>query len=174
MEFSFKVRISQGFILILATSLFGLSSFQGQTNKKIGFADFEKVKLQMPKFDSLLLLSSQHVLVYEQELYALTDMIQKKSNQMDTTTIQDEKHKISGQLQDLTAMLNNYSATAKSELSTVKKALFHDINQKLIDACEQIKRRENFDYIYDSSNKLIPPTLGAQDLTNMLIVELGL
>ena len=169
-----KVRATFVLTLILASPLLGLISCTGQTNKKIGFADFGKLKQRMPEYDSLVSLSTEQALLFEKELYTLTSMIQEKSKQLDTITDSGEKEKLIAQLQDLTSMRNNYRSTAKIELSTSDNDLFKGVNQRIANACERIKDKGDFDYIYDSGIKAIPPIIGAEDLTEVIAKELGL
>ena len=174
MNFNFKLRATLVLMLILTSSLVGLIPCQAQTNKKIGFADFGKLKHLMPEYDSLVALSAEYESLFEKELYALTNMIQEKSKQLDTIIGQSEKDKLIVQLQDLTSMLNSYRITAKIELSKTDHDLFIEVNQRIADACERIKDKDDFDYIYDSSLKAIPPMIGAKDLTEVIAKELGL
>jgi Skp family chaperone for outer membrane proteins len=164
----FKRGIVCGLILLLC------SSICCQTNKKIGYANMQAVRYSLPQYDSLLIEYDNYSSSFEKELSSLTQLMNSKSEQIDTASESDKKRQLQSEHQELTALLADYNIAVKREIALKKEMLFAEIELSIEEATEVIKLRHAYDLIYDSSITKIPPILDATDITDQLKKELGL
>ena len=150
------------------------SSFNAQTNKKIGYANFNEILLQMKEYDSLNLEYNQYVHSFEEEIKSLSNVLRAKSEQMDTIQNAYRIQKLKQEHQELTAMLTELKGTAKSKSKTKREVLFKNLYEQMSNAKDKIIQDYGYDYIYDSGKTKIPPILNAEDVTNKLKEELGI
>ena len=150
------------------------SSFNAQTNKKIGYANFNEILLQMKEYDSLNLEYNQYVHSFEEEIKSLSNVLRAKSEQMDTIQNSYRIQKLKQEHQELTAMLTELKGTAKSKSKTKREFLFKNLYEQMSNAKDKIIQDYGYDYIYDSGKTKIPPILNTEDVTNKLKEELGI
>ena len=150
------------------------SSIYCQTNKKIGYANIQAVRHSLPQYDSLLIEYDNYSSSFEKELSSLTQLMNSKSEQIDTVSASDKKRQLQSEHQELTALLADYNNAVKCEIALKKEMLFAEIELRIEEATEVIKLRHAYDLIYDSSITKIPPILDATDITDQLKKELGL
>ena len=150
------------------------SSVKAQTNKNIGYANFNELLLQLKDYDSLNLEYNKYVHSFEKEISSLSKVLHSKSEQIDTIQDTYRVQKLKQEHQELTAMLTELKGTAKSKSKTKRESLFKDLYQKMANAKDTVMKDFGYDYIYDSGKTKIPPILNAEDVTDKLKVELGI
>ena len=163
-----------GWQLLFVAIFFCCSNFNAQTNKKIGYASFNELLLQLKGYDSLNLEYNKYVHSFEKEISSLSKVLHSKSEQIDTIQDPYRIQKLKQEHQELTAMLTELKGTAKSKSKTKRESLFKDLYQKMANAKDTVMKNFGYDYIYDSGKTKIPPILNAEDVTDKLKVELGI
>jgi len=160
--------------IVCALILILNSSIYCQTNKKIGYANMKAVRHSLPEYDSLMIEYNNYSASFEKELSSLTQLMNSKSEQIDTVREPERKKQLQSEHQELTALLADYNIAVKREIALKKETLFSDLELRIEKAKEVIKLRHAYDLIYDSSITKIPPILDATDITDHLKKELGL
>jgi len=146
----------------------------GQSNLKIGYANFAEIKVQLPSYDSLQKIVRAHEADYEVELVDMALIVKNKSEEIDSAEDRDHLEMLKAEHQALTAMLKEYTQLADQELSFIEITVLKPLSDAMELAKNKLIAKHGLDYFYDSSKTVVPALIKATDMTSELKAELGL
>jgi|WetSurMetagenome_2_1015567.scaffolds.fasta_scaffold188120_2 outer membrane protein len=148
-----------------------------QQRIKLGYINSDSLMLVMPGVDTANAKLQAEYKTYQTKLAAMQEELNTKYTkyQAEVSTMSALiKDATMGELQDLNARIESFSAAADSSFSKRRIELLKPIQAKALAAIEEVSKENGYTFIFDSALGTLLYKTSSDDITSMVKNKLGI